>query len=235
MRSSVVAGLYARRPRHRRIRWARCTPISRCRSTATSPDRTRPRGAARPRRRGAARVGLRRPELARDPRPGGRRGQRRLRRHRGERGRDRRGRDGPAHVQRRQRPLGAGPAGARLVGRRPAVPRAGLRAHPPRAGAAADGGRDDLPLRHRRHRVRGRAGARGGGREGRARRRRRHGRRSRRSRRGWSTSCRSTSSPVFLGGGAPLFDGMPADVGLELARVVDSPTVTHLRYRVVKR
>ena len=41
-------------------------------------------------------------------------------------------------------------------------------------------------------------------------------------------------APVFLGGGAPLFDGMAADVGLEIARVVDSPTVTHLRYRVVK-
>jgi dihydrofolate reductase len=41
-------------------------------------------------------------------------------------------------------------------------------------------------------------------------------------------------SPRFLGGGAPLFDGMPADVGLEIARVVDSPTVTHLRYRVVR-
>ena len=39
-------------------------------------------------------------------------------------------------------------------------------------------------------------------------------------------------APVFLGGGARLFDGMPADVGLEIARVVDSPTVTHLRYRV---
>ena len=31
-----------------------------------------------------------------------------------------------------------------------------------------------------------------------------------------------------------LFDGMAADVGLEIARVIDSPTVTHLRYRVVK-
>jgi dihydrofolate reductase len=39
-------------------------------------------------------------------------------------------------------------------------------------------------------------------------------------------------APVFLGGGARLFDGMAADVGLEITRVVDSPTVTHLRYRV---
>jgi len=41
-------------------------------------------------------------------------------------------------------------------------------------------------------------------------------------------------APKFLGGGAPLFDGMAADVGLEITRVVDSPTVTHLRYRVIK-
>jgi dihydrofolate reductase len=41
-------------------------------------------------------------------------------------------------------------------------------------------------------------------------------------------------APRFLGGGARLFDGVPADVGLEIARVVDSPTVTHLRYRVTR-
>ena len=39
-------------------------------------------------------------------------------------------------------------------------------------------------------------------------------------------------APVFLGGGARLFDGIAADVGLEIDRVVDSPKVTHLRYRV---
>jgi len=41
-------------------------------------------------------------------------------------------------------------------------------------------------------------------------------------------------APVFLGGGTRLFDGIAADVGLELTRVVDSPTVTHLRYRVIR-
>ena len=39
---------------------------------------------------------------------------------------------------------------------------------------------------------------------------------------------------MFLGGGARLFDGIAADVGLEIARVVDSPKVTHLRYRVIR-
>jgi len=41
-------------------------------------------------------------------------------------------------------------------------------------------------------------------------------------------------APVFLGAGARLFDGMAADVGLEITRVIGSPTVTHLRYRVVR-
>ena len=42
-------------------------------------------------------------------------------------------------------------------------------------------------------------------------------------------------APVFLGGGVRLFDGVAADVGLEITRVIDSPSVTHLRYRVVRR
>jgi dihydrofolate reductase len=40
--------------------------------------------------------------------------------------------------------------------------------------------------------------------------------------------------PVFLGGGVRLFEGIDPDIELELARVVDSPAVTHLRYRVLK-
>jgi dihydrofolate reductase len=42
-------------------------------------------------------------------------------------------------------------------------------------------------------------------------------------------------APVLLGGGTRLFgDGHAEYPGLELTRVVDSPTVTHLRYRVLK-
>ncbi len=42
-------------------------------------------------------------------------------------------------------------------------------------------------------------------------------------------------APVLLGDGVRLFDGIdPESVGLELARVVDSPGVTHLGYRVAK-
>ena len=41
----------------------------------------------------------------------------------------------------------------RMVGRRTRVPPPRLRAHAPRPRADRDGGRHDLPLRHRRHRV----------------------------------------------------------------------------------
>ena len=41
--------------------------------------------------------------------------------------------------------------------------------------------------------------------------------------------------PVLLGGGVRLLDDLGGDrPELELTRVVDSPAVTHLRYRVVK-
>jgi dihydrofolate reductase len=42
-------------------------------------------------------------------------------------------------------------------------------------------------------------------------------------------------APVLLGDGVRLFDGIDPDaVELEVTRVIDSPRVTHLRYRVVK-
>ena len=41
-------------------------------------------------------------------------------------------------------------------------------------------------------------------------------------------------APVFLGDGVRLFDGIPLDtVTLEAERVVASPNVTHLRFRVI--
>jgi hypothetical protein len=49
-----------------------------------------------------------------------------------------------------------------MVGLRTALPRAGLRAHSPRPRADRDGGRHELPLRHRGLRRRLRAGARDG-------------------------------------------------------------------------
>jgi dihydrofolate reductase len=40
-------------------------------------------------------------------------------------------------------------------------------------------------------------------------------------------------APILLGGGTRLFDGVgPAD--LEITRTVESPAVTHIRYRVVR-
>jgi dihydrofolate reductase len=42
-------------------------------------------------------------------------------------------------------------------------------------------------------------------------------------------------APVLLGEGVRLFEGIdPENVELERTRVIDSPKVTHLRYRVVK-
>jgi dihydrofolate reductase len=41
-------------------------------------------------------------------------------------------------------------------------------------------------------------------------------------------------APVLLGDGVRLFDDLGALPSLELTRVIDSPAVTHLRYRVVK-
>jgi dihydrofolate reductase len=38
--------------------------------------------------------------------------------------------------------------------------------------------------------------------------------------------------PIILGGGARLFEGVGPQVNLELARVIDAPGVTHLKYRV---
>jgi dihydrofolate reductase len=41
-------------------------------------------------------------------------------------------------------------------------------------------------------------------------------------------------APLLLGGGVRLFDQAPADLELETTRVLESPMVTHLKFRVVK-
>jgi dihydrofolate reductase len=41
-------------------------------------------------------------------------------------------------------------------------------------------------------------------------------------------------APVFLGGGVRLFGDLGSDTKLEQIRVVESPTVTHVKYRVVR-
>jgi dihydrofolate reductase len=40
-------------------------------------------------------------------------------------------------------------------------------------------------------------------------------------------------APLLLGGGVRLFDDLPAGIELRVARVVDGPGVTHVRYEVV--
>ena len=41
-------------------------------------------------------------------------------------------------------------------------------------------------------------------------------------------------APLLLGGGVRLFEDAPADLKLETTRVLESPHVTHLKFRVVK-
>ena len=41
-------------------------------------------------------------------------------------------------------------------------------------------------------------------------------------------------TPIILGGGARLFDGVGSDLRLEQVRVVEGPGVAHLKYRVVR-
>lgn len=40
--------------------------------------------------------------------------------------------------------------------------------------------------------------------------------------------------PVLLGGGRRLFDVLPAEIELEIVRVIDTPAATHIRYRVLR-
>ena len=94
----------------------------------------------------------------------------------------------------------------RLVGRQPALPPPGFRAHAPRARAAHVRGRHDLHVRHRRDRGGARAGARGGGRKGRVARRRREAARQYLAA-GLVDEMEISLVPIFLGGGERLFEG----------------------------
>jgi riboflavin biosynthesis pyrimidine reductase len=52
---------------------------------------------------------------------------------------------------------------------------------------------------------------------------------------GWLDEINIHLAPVLLGGGVRLFDHLGLEPRkLEILRVVDTPEVTHLRYRVVK-
>ena len=106
--------------------------------------------------------------------------------------RGRRGDHGRRHVR---APRRRGRSGlARLVGRRASVPCPGVRAHPPAASGARDGGRHDVPL-PRRDPARGaRPRAGGRGRQGRADRRRPDRGRASSSRPDSSTGSTSRSS-----------------------------------------
>ena len=126
---------------------------------------------------------------------------------------------------------GGGPLG-RLVGRGPALPHAGLRAHPPRARAAGEAGRHDVHLRHRRHRVGARAGQGGGGGKdvalgGGANVVQQY------LAAGLVDELQLNVVPVLLGDGTRLFDNIAAPTSSwSPSGVVEAPDVTHLKYRV---
>ena len=144
-----------------------------------------------------------------------------------------RGDHGPQDVQRRRRALGGRPERRRLVGRRPAVPRSGLRADAPRP-RAGDEGRHDDHVRHRRDRV------------ALAQARESAGEKDVHIAGGANVAQQYLAAglvdeidlhivPVLLGDGVRLFDGLGANPPkLELVRTIESPAVTHLRYRVVR-
>jgi dihydrofolate reductase len=53
---------------------------------------------------------------------------------------------------------------------------------------------------------------------------------------GWVDEFTLSVSPVFLGGGTPLFEGIDRKkLGLRIAEVVPTPQVTHVRYTVTRR
>ena len=143
-----------------------------------------------------------------DARPTRRRGQRQLRSRRGPSGERRRHDHGPQYV--RPGPRGvAGRVVARLVGRGPALPPPGVRAHAPPTRTAADERRHHVSLRYRWDRAGARAGQRGrrgrdiwlaGG----------HRWSTNTSRRGWSTRSMSRSHPSSLGPGSSYSRGSSA-------------------------
>jgi hypothetical protein len=40
--------------------------------------------------------------------------------------------------------------------------------------------------------------------------------------------------PVLFGAGVKMFDVLPRRIELEIAKVIDTPEATHIRYRVVR-
>lgn len=128
---------------------------------------------------------------------------------------DRRGCRRPAHVR-----------DGRRVERRPSR-RSDLRPDPARGRRVA------LAARDLRRRHRGRDGARQGGRRRPGRARPRRQARSTRARGRRARPAGDQPGPGAARRGRRLFDGLgPEHIELELTRVVDAPSVTHLRYEV---
>ncbi len=202
------------RARRRPCRSCASTP-SPSRSTATAPARRRASSTRSASAAWRCTSGSSRPAPSSEMfgREGG--SDRRRRRFRRARLRERRRLDPrPQHVRPDPRPLARRRLEG-LVGRQPAVPRAGVRADAPPARADRDGGRHDVSLRHRRHP----RGARARARPRPAARTCASAAASRRSAStsapGWSTRSTSRSRRSLLGSGrAPVRRHRPAEARL---------------------
>jgi dihydrofolate reductase len=120
-------------------------------------------------------------------------------------------------------------------GGRPSLPRTGVRPHPPRPRDRDQAGRDHLHIRHGGiETALEQAGAAAGEKDVQVG--------------GGANAVQQCLEaglldelqihlvPMFLGSGVRLFEGAGRQpVALQLTRVVDSPAVTHLRYRIVKQ
>jgi dihydrofolate reductase len=117
-----------------------------------------------------------------------------------------------------------------MVGRRPALPHARLRAHPPRARPAhisdttftfvTDG--IESALEQARTAAAGKDVTIGGGADA----------INQYLAAGLVDELELHIVPLVLGGGARLFDGVGPDLTLEQVRAIEAPGVTHLKYRL---
>src|SRR5918995_989203 len=111
----------------------------------------------------------------------------------------------------------------------------GLRPYQPRERAVDKRGRDDLYIRDRWYRERAGAGQRGCGREGREDIRRANTI-DQFAKAGLVDEVQFHLAPVILGSGVRLFENVGEEgLDLEKIRLLDSPGVTHISFRVARQ
>ena len=141
---------------------------------------------------------------------------------------------GPQHVRRRPGAVGRRPPWNGWWGEDPPFHHpVFVLTHHARA-PLVDAGRHDVHVRHRRHRLGARAGPGRRGRQGRPHRRRRRRRAAVSPRRAARRDAAARLAGVPRRRRRLFADIPPDSAGLEAERVVASPGVTHLRFRIVR-